>query len=402
MLKARPANFWLILMLGALTTLTPFSIDLYLPTFAQIAEDLNTTPGRIAFSLSSYFIGMSFGQLVYGPLLDRYGRKKPLYFGLTLFIVASIGCMASRSLELLIAFRFLQALGGCVASVAATAMVRDFFPPEEGAKVFSLLMLILSVSPLFAPTVGTLIAAHLGWPWVFIFLSLIAGLLLAMIFFLLPEAHTPDPTIDLRPGPVFQTFKEIFLNKQFNTYTLAGSFAFSGLFAYLPSSPVIFMDIFKVSRGTYGLIFALLAAGLILAGQLNILLMKKYSSARIFGVSLIAQAATGMLFMLCAALGILDLKLTIAFLALFLGTAGLVLPNASALALEPFAKNAGSASALLGFLQIGIGSVSSGVIGILNSTELLPLVCAISMTAFVGVIILAWGVRASVGTALEN
>lgn len=402
MQKTRPSNFWIILMLGALTTLTPFSIDLYLPTFAQIAEDLHTTQGRIAFSLSSYFIGMSFGQLIYGPLLDRFGRKKPLYFGLLLFVLASLGCMASRSLELLIAFRFLQALGGCVASVAATAMVRDFFPPEEGAKVFSLLMLILSVSPLFAPTVGTFIAAHLGWPWVFIFLSLVAGLLLAMIFFLLPEAHTPDPTIELRPGAVLRTFKEIFFEKQFNTYVLAGSFAFSGLFAYLPSSPVIFIDIFKVSRGEYGLIFAVLAAGLILAGQVNIVLMKRYSSARIFGVALMAQAATGLLFILCAALGLLDLKLTIVFLALFLGTAGLVLPNASALALEPFAKNAGSAAALLGFLQIGIGAVSSGVIGMLNSTELLPIVCAISMTAMVGVLILVWGLRSAVKPALEH
>ncbi|MGE3760197.1 MAG: MFS transporter, partial [Pseudobdellovibrionaceae bacterium] len=133
--KARPSNFWLILMLGALTTLTPFSIDLYLPTFAQIAEDLGTTQSRVAFSLSSYFIGMSFGQLVYGPLLDRFGRKKPLYFGLVLFVGASLGCMASPSLELLIGFRFLQALGGCGASVAALAWVRDFFARVVGAWV---------------------------------------------------------------------------------------------------------------------------------------------------------------------------------------------------------------------------------------------------------------------------
>jgi DHA1 family bicyclomycin/chloramphenicol resistance-like MFS transporter len=299
--------------------------------------------------------------------------------------------MTSRSLELLIFFRLLQALGGCVASVAATAMVRDFFPPEEGAKVFSLLMLILSVSPLFAPTVGALISTHFGWPWVFVFLGFCAALLLAMVFWILPEAHTPDATIDLGIGSVFRTFREIFLEKQFNTYTLAGSFAFSGLFAYLPSSPVIFMDVFHVTRGEYGLIFALLATGLIGAGQLNILLMKKYTSARIFSVSLVAQSAIGLLFMLFAAFDLLNLPLTIAFLAAFLSAAGLVLPNASALALAPFSKNAGSASALLGFLQIGIGAISSGAIGILNSTELLPIVCAISSTAFVGVMILAWG-----------
>ncbi len=387
----RPRNFWLILMLGSLTTLTPFAIDLYLPTFTEIARDLGTTPGRIAFSLSSYFIGMSFGQLFYGPLLDRFGRKKPLYFGLTLFILASLGCLNSGSLEFLIAFRFFQAAGGCVASVAATAMVRDFFPPQESAKVFSLLMLILSVSPLFAPTVGGVIATHLGWPWVFIFLALIAALLLLMIYFILPEAHLPDPTISLRPLPILKTFMEIFRERHFHTYGLAGAFAFSGLFAYLPASPVIFMDVFKVGAKGYGAIFAGLSVGVIGASQLNILLMKRYTSAQIFQAALIAQTLIGAIFILCAGLGLLTLPVTLIILFFFLASAGLTMPNASALALAPFSKNAGSASALIGFMQIGTGAISSGFIGLLASNELLPMVTVISSTSFVGLIILALG-----------
>jgi MFS transporter, DHA1 family, multidrug resistance protein len=155
------SNLQIILILGALSTVSPFSIDMYLPAFPQIAHDLGTTPAQISLSVSGYFIGLALGQLFYGPLLDRFGRKPPLYAGLSLFTVASLGCIAVRSPELFIAFRLLQALGGCVAQVGAIAMVRDFFPARESAKILSLLMLVLSVSPLFAPSVGSVITTSI-------------------------------------------------------------------------------------------------------------------------------------------------------------------------------------------------------------------------------------------------
>src|SRR5215469_10568895 len=148
------SKFVIILILGALSTVSPFSIDMYLPAFPQIARDLGTTPAEISLSVSGYFVGLALGQLFYGPLLDRFGRKKPIYAGLSLFILSSIGCATARSPDVFIAFRLLQALGGCVAQVGAITMVRDFFPVEESAKIISLLILVLRVSPLFAPTVG--------------------------------------------------------------------------------------------------------------------------------------------------------------------------------------------------------------------------------------------------------
>src|SRR5580698_10079574 len=179
-------RYLIIIILGALSTISPFAIDMYLPAFPEMAGALHTSGARISLSVSSYFAGLAAGQLFYGPLLDRFGRKPPLYAGLVLFAVASFLCMGAHSSKWLAAMRFLQALGGCGAQVASMAMVRDFFPVEETAKIISLLILILGVSPLLAPTVGGLVATHLGWQWVFIILAIVACLNIAFVYWYLP------------------------------------------------------------------------------------------------------------------------------------------------------------------------------------------------------------------------
>src|SRR6478736_1351581 len=181
----------IILILGSLATVTPFAIDMYLPAFTQISEEFKTTTSEIALSVTSYFIGMAVGQILYGPLLDRFGRKPPLYAGLFVFILASVGCTLAPDVESLIAIRFLQALGGSVAWVAALAMVRDFFPVKESAKIFSLLILVIGVSPLLAPTVGGFISTSWGWHAVFYVLAGITSAILLVTAFFLPEGHQP-------------------------------------------------------------------------------------------------------------------------------------------------------------------------------------------------------------------
>jgi DHA1 family bicyclomycin/chloramphenicol resistance-like MFS transporter len=281
--------FVLILILGTLTTLGPFSIDMYLPGFPAIAKYLHTTVSGVALSVSSFFIGLAFGQLLYGPLLDKYGRKKPLYFGLSFYIVASIGCAMSTSLEMLIILRVIQALGSCAAAVAAMAMVRDLFPVNENARVFALLLLVVGASPMIAPTVGGYVTAGIGWQWVFIILAIMAAIMLLMVIFALPNAYVPDHTLSLKPIPIIKGFWAVLKEPQFYTYTLTGSFAFSGLFAYVSGSPLVFMEVFKVSDKTYGWIFAGLSVGFIGSSQLNNLLLKKYTSQQIVRVSLSAQ-----------------------------------------------------------------------------------------------------------------
>src|ERR1044071_1549090 len=176
--KRRNNKIYLILILGLLTAFGPFSTDMYLPAFPDIANGLHTTVARVTLSLSSFFIGISAGQLLYGPLLERFGRKKPLYAGLCIYLLASVGCALAASVNALIILRLLQALGGCVGMVAARAMVRDLFEVKENAKIFSTLMLVVAVSPIIAPTLGGYITAALGWHYVFVMLIIIAIIIL--------------------------------------------------------------------------------------------------------------------------------------------------------------------------------------------------------------------------------
>jgi DHA1 family bicyclomycin/chloramphenicol resistance-like MFS transporter len=383
----------IIWILGALATVTPFAIDLYLPAFSQIADDFGTTPATISLSVSSYFIGMALGQILYGPLLDRFGRKRPLYVGLVVFILASIGVMQSESVEVMIGLRFLQALGGSAAWVGAVAMVRDFFPVKESAKVFSLLILIIGLSPLLAPTLGGFIVTLWGWQAVFIVLASIALFVLILVLFFLPEGHVPDITVSLRPKPIILTFINVVRNPQFATYTFSGAFAFATLFIYVAGSPVIFMEMYQVSPQAYGGIFALLSVGFIGGSQLNILLTRTHTSAQIFRVALICQVIASFIFLLCVFFGWLGLYGTIGMFFICLSCVGLINPNANALALAPFVKNIGSASALLGFTQIGVAALASSGVGIFDSGDIVPVIGLLTATTSVAFIILLVGLR---------
>jgi MFS transporter, DHA1 family, multidrug resistance protein len=365
-------NFFLILMLGMLSTVSPFSIDMYLPAFNQMAGDLHATVFQMPLTLSSYFVGLSIGQLFYGPFLDRFGRRQPLFIGLALYVLASFGCWRATSIEVLIAMRFFQAIGGCAASVASMAMVRDFFPARESAKIFSLLILILGLSPLLAPTVGGFVVNAFGWRAVFLILMLIVSLILTVIYFFLPEGHQPDTSVILRPRPIVQNFVAIVKNPQFATFAFAGALSFAGLFVYVAGSPIIFMDIFKVTANQYSAIFAFLSIGFIGSSQLNVILSKKFRSEQIFQWSLTGQCLLTIVFFIGSYFDWIGLLATIVIFFLYLACLGIASPNATALALTPFSKNAGSASALIGFLQIGTGAIASAGVSIFEFKTELP------------------------------
>jgi MFS transporter, DHA1 family, multidrug resistance protein len=386
--KSARSNLLIILILGALSTVSPFSIDMYLPAFQQIANDLGTTPAQISLSVSGYFIGLALGQLFYGPLLDRFGRKPPLYAGLSVFAVASLGCITVRSPELFIAFRLLQALGGCVAQVGAIAMVRDFFPARESAKILSLLMLVLSVSPLFAPSIGSVIATTIGWPWIFVALGGFAVLLMVVIGLLLPEGHRPDPDISLLPSAILGGFQQILVRPQFYTYALAGAFAFAGLFVYVAGSPIVFIDGFQVGPRAYGLIFAVLACGFIGGSQLNIWLSRQHADHKIFRVAVVCQNVIMLIIVVGTFYGWYGLVGTVVLLLAYLPFCGIAYPNAAAIALAPFSRNVGSAAALLGFLQMGIGALASTGVGLLHATSSLAVFMVMAATALIGLVIL--------------
>lgn len=389
--------FLLILLLGTLTALGPFSIDMYLPGFPAIALDLHTTVARVALSLSSFFVGISAGQLLYGPLLDRFGRKPPLFVGLGLYVVASVGCLAVHSIEALIVLRFVQAVGSCAAAVASVVLVRDLFPVKDSAKVFALLILVVGVSPMLAPTLGGYVAAAFGWRAVFVALGGLGAVLLLATALWLPVSYAPDTTLSLRPRPILTNFWAVLREPQFTTYALTGAVSFSGLFAYVAGSPLVFMDIFHVEGKVYGWLFAFLSTGLIGSSQFNSWLLRRYQSEQIVFVALGCQVLTTLVLLGLTSAGLLGLGGTVALLFVFLGCLGFTSPNTSALSLAPFTRNAGSASALMGALQMGMGALASVGVSLFNAHSATPMALIMAATSVLALLILLAG-RQRIGT----
>ncbi|MFW0715475.1 multidrug effflux MFS transporter [Pedobacter sp. N23S346] len=390
---AKQNKFSLILILGSLAALGPFSIDMYLPGFVDIAKDLKTNESSVALSLSAFFIGISAGQLLYGPLLDKFGRKKPLYFGLALYIFSSFLCLLVTDVNQLIVLRFVQAIGSCATAVASIAMVRDLFTVEESPKVFASLMLVIAVSPMLAPTAGGYLISALGWQYVFVFLGIMAILILLASIFKLPESYKPDPNYSLKPKPILNSFFTVLKAPQFSTYALISSITFSGLFAYVSSSPTVFMKIYEVSKTGYGWIFALLSVAFIGSSQLNSLILKWFSSKKIVTWALMAQCIFSIIFLIFALNDWLNLYLTLGFIALFLSCLGFINPNAAALALAPFSKNAGSASALMGALQMGLGALASVLVSLFSEHSVIPMPLVMTAAALIAMVCLLVGRR---------
>ena len=389
----------IILILGFLSAIAPFSIDMYLPGFPAIAKDLHTSIESVSYSLSSFFIGVCIGQVLCGPLLDRYGRKMPLYAGMLLYTAATIGCVFTNSVELLIALRFLQAVGGCVSMVAPRAIIRDLFPVHESAKIFSYMILILGVSPIIAPTAGSYMVTHFGWHSIFILLTILGILLIIAVFAGLPESKQPDPNYSLQPKVILSSFAIVLKQPQFFTYAITGAISAAGLFAYLAGSPYVFMELFGTTEQQYGGIFALIAAGLITSSQLNNWLLKKYSSQHIVRVTLSIQTITGLLLFGATAIGWLNLYSTIALIFVYLSCQGFNFPNSAALSMAPFTNHAGSASALMGAIQMGMGALASAAVGLFTPHNAMPLTGVMAACVLLAWLLLFFSTRKILFTA---
>ena len=362
-----------IFILGCLAVIGPFSIDMYLPGFKDIAKDLNTSISQVGLSLSSFFIGVSLGQLIYGPLLDRFGRKIPLYVGLIIYLISSVLCALVLDVDHLIAARFFQALGSCAGMVAARALVRDLFPVSENAKIFSYLMLVIAISPIIAPTFGGYITAMFGWRSIFLSLAAISIVIIVLTYFWLPEGNPPDTELSLKPRPIVKGYLAVAKVPQFYTYALVSAVSSSGLYAYIAGSPNLFMNIFEVSKEHYGWIFAFIAVGIISASQVNTVLLRKYTSEQITLAALYFQVATGIFLAVSTYFNWLDLYTTIAVIWIYLATQGFVYPNTSALSIAPFSRNAGTASALMGAVQLGIGAIVTVIVNAFTSGSAFPM-----------------------------
>ena len=382
---------YIILILGSLATVSPFSIDMYLPGFPRIAADLRTTIDQVQLSLTSYLIGICIGQVLYGPLLDRFGRKNPLYAGLFLYVLASFGCAMTSSVESLIAMRFFQAMGGCVGLVASQALVSDLFPSEKRAEVFSLITLVIAVSPMIAPTIGGYVTASIAWQWIFIILAGIVSLMIVVIYFYLPTGKSPDASVSLKPDAVLKGFYTVARQPQFLIYTLAGGLATAAPFAYIAGSSDVFMNIYKVTEQQYGWIFALLAFAMIGSTQMNHILLKRFNSEQIIRTTLIYQSILGLVLIVGVYNQWFNLYGLIGMMFVFLTGQGLTGPNASALSLSPFRKHTGSASALMGSWRMGAGALISALVSVFHNNTAMPMVGMMAACSVGGLVILSFG-----------
>lgn len=377
----------LLLILGALSAFGPLAIDFYLPSFPALAEAFGTDVEHVQQSLAVYFIGLACGQLIYGPLADRYGRRGPLLFGVTLFVLASLACALAPSLDTLILARLAQALGGCGGMVVSRAVVRDLCEPRDAAKVFSQLMLVMGVAPILAPLAGGLLLQLFGWQSIFYCLTLFSALVGLALYRWLPETlPTTGARLALRGS--LGRYLRLFRDVEFLTFALAGGLSMAAMFAYVAGSPFVFIELYGVPADRYGWLFGANAAGFILAAQLNSWLMRfrgpGFWLRRLSGLFLLCTVAL----LVCA---VWQAPLWLLMLPLFLamGCLGCILPNAGACAMARQGGQAGSASALMGSLQFVVAALASSLVGLLHDGTAMPMAVVIVGCAALGAL-MAW------------
>lgn len=390
---ARRIPVQLILVLGTLTAFGPLSIDMYLPGLPAIAADLGSDASAVGLTLSLFFAGLALGQIFYGPLSDRLGRRVPLLLGCTLYTLASIGCALAPSVSVLIVMRFIQALGGCAGMVVARSVVRDRFEQQDAARVFSWLILVMGLAPITAPLIGGQLLAVSGWRAIFWLLAGFGLLCLALVLFCLPETLPPERRVRAGLGAVFAVYRGLLADRRFLGFALAGGLVSAAMFAYIAGSPFVVIELYGVSPQQYGWIFGTNALGLIAASQLNRRLLASYEGAAIIQAALLLAAGSSLALVVVAATGFGGLVGLLVPLFVCIASGGLTGPNTTAAALAPYGRSAGSASALLGALQFAVGAVSGTLVGLLHNGSALPMagVVALCCTAALAVYLLLIG-----------
>ena len=376
-------SFGMILLLGALSAFAPLSIDMYLPALPALERGLAAPAASVKLTLSAFLAGMAIGQAFHGPLSDRFGRKPPLVAGLVLYVLASIGCAVAPNVEVLVALRFLQALGGCAGGVIAQATVRDRVGGQEAARIFSMLMLVMGVAPILAPLLGGWLLVWADWRAVFWVLAGFGLVCLAATAFALDESRPPEKRTTGGVLAALLNYARLLGSGRFIGLMMTSGFSLGGMFAYITASPHLFIEVFGVSPQAYGWLFGLNAAGMIAASQINRALLGRLPVGRVLalGSSINVVAALVLLGMALLDRGGLIGILVPLFVAI--ASIGLISPNAMASALANEPKHAGSAAALMGVSVFLGGAISGSAVALFHGAAALSMAGVIAGSSLV-------------------
>ncbi|WP_197382188.1 multidrug effflux MFS transporter [Mycolicibacterium mengxianglii] len=370
----------MILVLGALVALGPLTIDMYLPALPDIAEDLSVTSSLVQLTLTGTLAGLALGQLIIGPLSDSLGRRRPLIAGIALHMVASLVCLVAPNIAVLGVARTLQGMGAAAGMVVALAVVGDLYAESAAATMMSRLMLVLGVAPVLAPSLGAAVLMHGSWHWVFAVLVVLAGGLMLVAIFALPETLPPDHRSALRVRGIVSTYGRLLRDLRFVVLVCVGALGMAGLFAYIAGASFVLQGRYDMNQQTFALVFGAGAIALIATTQANVVLLRWFTPQRIVVWALAAAAVTAAVFLGLAMThtgGVLGFLIPVWTV---LAAMGLVIPNAPALALSRHSEAAGTAAALMGAAQFGLGAAVAPLVGALGNDEIaLALVMAVSV-----------------------
>ncbi|MEV5431018.1 multidrug effflux MFS transporter [Streptomyces sp. NPDC052701] len=363
-------------LLGGLTATPPLAMDMYLPALPEVTRSLHAPAATVQLTLTACLAGMALGQLVVGPMSDRWGRRRPLLAGLAVYVVATALCALAPTVELLVAFRLAQGLAGAAGIVIARAVVRDLYDGVAMARFFSTLMLISGVAPIVAPLVGGQVLRVTDWRGVFVVLAVLGALLAGTVWARLPETLPAAGRHEGGVGEALRSMRGLLADRAFSGYLLAGGFAFAALFAYISASPFVIQEIHGASPQTFSLLFGLNSVGLVVVGQINgKVLVGRVRLDRVLavGLTVVIGAATALLLMSLGVFGEVGLAPVAAALFVLMSAMGITLPNTQALALMRVKHAAGSASALLGTSSFLIAAVASPLVGVAGEDTALPM-----------------------------
>jgi DHA1 family bicyclomycin/chloramphenicol resistance-like MFS transporter len=370
---AVPSAARLIVVLGSVNAIGPLSIDMYLPAFPEIARALHTSASAVQLTLTACVAGLALGQLLFGPLSDRLGRRVPLIVAMVTYAVASLLCATATSVGALIALRFVQGLAGAGGIVIARAVVRDLRSGAAASRLFSSLMLVTGLGPILAPVVGGQLLALTSWEGIFVLLTVLSGLLAVLVFVALPETLPTERRSRQGLARTVRTMAELLRDRAFLGYALAGGLTFGALFAYISGSSFVLQRIYGLSPQLFSVAFAVNGLGLIAASQVNARIVERVGPKRLLSGALACVVTSATVLLVVVLIGGLPVWALLVPMFAIVSSLPFVLPNTTALALADHASVAGTASALLGVIQFMIGAIAAPLVGVAGPDSAVPM-----------------------------